>query len=248
MRIIELGMIMIIGGFLEMLSVSLIMPFMQAVMNPDELMGQWYVQKVCGVFGIESSRTFLVLLAFMLAIIYVLKNLYLLLQMRVQNRFVFANQFMTKQRLLHNFLSRPYEYYLGVSSGEILRVINDDTGNTFATLTDLLTMISELVVSGILMVTIFVISPGITLAIAVLLLVMMFFVLRILRPIMRKSGEKNMTASSNMNKWLLQSIQGIKEMKITRKQEFFEKNFEKNGWVSVKTSYNSAFLEASLVS
>ena len=146
-RILELAVIMIFGAFLEMMSVSLILPFMEAVMNPDKVMANGIVQWVCALFGIGAAKTFLVFLGLALAMIYVFKNIFLLWQMRTQNRFVFNNRFMVQQRLLHNYLSRPYEYFLGVDSGEVLRVINEDTSQTFELLSGLLSghwMISRL--------------------------------------------------------------------------------------------------------
>lgn len=237
-RVIELGVIMVIGGFLEMLSVSLIMPFMEAVMKPEELMANPVVKFVCGVFGIESHRTFLVLLAIFLALIYVLKNVFLVFQMRVQNRFVWNNMFSTQQRLLANYLSRPYEYFLKVSSGDVLRVIENDTQGTFNLLSSLLSFTTETVVSAILVVTIFVISPMLTLLMGALLFGIMIVILKVLRPMLRKSGIKNQNSNSEMKKWLLQSIQGVKELKIMRREKFFQDNYGKSGQIYVKTVYN----------
>lgn len=57
-RILELALLMMLGGFLEMLSVSLLMPFINAVMNPDEIMNIVFIRKLCGFLGINSARTF----------------------------------------------------------------------------------------------------------------------------------------------------------------------------------------------
>lgn len=237
-RILELALIMIFGAFLEMLSVSLILPFMEAVMNPDKTMANALVKWVCGIFGIGSAKTFLVFLGLLLACIYVFKNVFLLWQMRTQNRFVFNNRFMVQQRLLHNYLSRPYEYFLGVDSGEVLRVINEDTAQTFNLLSDLLSLFSELVVSTVLIVTAFVIAPGMTLAMAGILLVLLVLIVLVLRPMLARAGVENQKAGAKMNQWMLQAIQGIKELKIMRKEKFFEDNYMRDGSRYVKSAYN----------
>ena len=36
-RIIELSALMIVGGFMEMLSVTMILPFISAIMDPEEV-------------------------------------------------------------------------------------------------------------------------------------------------------------------------------------------------------------------
>ncbi len=241
-RILELALLMMLGGFLEMLSVSLLMPFINAVMNPDEIMNIVFIRKLCGFLGINSARTFLMLMAMALAGVYILKNLFLLFQMNIQHRFVYNNMFATQERLLHNYLARPYEYFLGISSGEVLRIIGNDTRDTFSLLMSVLFLCSELTVSLILIVTIFVIAPGMTLGMAVLLAVMVAVILKILRPVLRKAGTENQKAFASMNKWLLQAIQGIKELKIMHREPFFEQNFSKSGKIYVKSTYLSQTL------
>ncbi len=68
---------MVIAGFIEMLSVTLILPFIEVIMNSDEVMANRYVQMLCRAFGIESHRTFLTFLALVMAVVYVVKNIFL---------------------------------------------------------------------------------------------------------------------------------------------------------------------------
>lgn len=216
---------------------ALILPFINAVMTPEKIMTNRYVQMISGVFGIESHRTFLVFLALVMAVIYVAKNIFLLLQMMVQKRFVYNNRFMTQQRLLRNYLLRPYEYFLEVKSGEVLRVIGGDTATTFSILTQILSLFSELVVSAALLGTVFVISPGLTLRMAAILLMTVFLILWAIRPFLQKAGRTYQKANAGMNQWLLQSLQGIKEVKLMRRERYFENKFEQDGRLFVKASY-----------
>lgn len=43
------------------------------------------------------------------------------------------------------YLHRPYEYFLNVESGEIVRVISDDTRSTFNLLSTVLSFFTEAV-------------------------------------------------------------------------------------------------------
>lgn len=234
-RIIALVVMMIGGGFLEMCSVSLVIPFMNAIMSPDETMNKWYVRLVCNIFGIESVRTFLILAAIVLAMVYMLKNVYLVYEYNIQFRFVYRNMFDMQRRLLDNYIHRHYEYFLGVSSGEIIRIINTDTPNVFHMLTVLLNIFSELVVAMVLIATVFVIAPFATAGMAIVLFFMVIIVSAFIRKIMHKAGIENQRASAGMNKWLLQSIQGIKEIKVMGKEGFFQDNYDKYGRSYVQT-------------
>ena len=228
-RIFELVVLMIIGGILETLSVSLILPFMDVVMNPEQIMSKPYVQWICDLMGIQIPKTFLVLLSLVLALIYLLKNLYLLFEYNIQYRFVYGNMLAMQKRLLNNIIHRPYEYFLGLSSGDVMRIISTDTPQVFIMLTTILQLFTELVVSGMLIVAVFIMAPEITIIMAVILLLLTIIINRILKPILRRAGKETQTSASGMNKWLLQSIQGIKELKVAGKEEFFEENFNKHG-------------------
>lgn len=228
-RIFELVIMMIIGGVLETCSVSLILPFMNVVMEPEDTMQNSFVRSICGFLGVESSRAFLVLLAVVLAGVFLLKNVFLLFEYNMQYRFVYGNMFAMQERLLSNLIHRPYEYFLKVNSGEVVRIINTDTPQTFGLLTTMLQLFTEIVVSGMMIVTVFVIAPMITLILAVVMLIMVILISWIIKPILNRAGRDVQSSAAGMNKWLLQSIQGIKELKVTAKEEFFSGNFNRYG-------------------
>ena len=176
LRIAELIILMIAGGLLEMCSVSLVIPFMNAVMDPGKIMSKWYVKWICDLLDLHSPRTFLVVIAIALAFVYILKNIYLLFEFNIQYRFVYGNMFAMQRRLLDCYIHRPYEFFLKASSSEIIRVVNSDTANTFGTLSTLLSMFTELVVSGMLIITIFFITPVATACIAAILLFLLIII------------------------------------------------------------------------
>ena len=228
-RIFQLVILMIIGGILETLSVSLILPFMDVVMNPEQTMSKPYVQWICDLFGIQIPKTFLVLLSLVLALIYLFKNVYLLFEYNIQYRFVYGNMLAMQKRLLNTIIHRPYDYFLGLSSGDVMRIISTDTPQVFQMLTNLLSLFTELVVSGMLIIAVFVMAPEITIIMAVILFILMMIINRILKPILRKAGKETQASVSGMNKWLLQSVQGIKELKVAGKEDFFEENYNQYG-------------------
>ena len=244
-RIGELIIIMLIGGLFETLSVTVILPFMQVVMKPEEVMNRSYVKVICDIFGIHSDRTFLVFLSLLIAMMYLLKNVYLLAEYNVQYRFVFNNRFMLQQRVLHTIIHRPYQFFLNTSSAEIMRLVGGDTDAAFDILINLLNLATELVVSGMLIVTILIMSPVITLCIAVVLLVLVVLIYRIARPIQTATGKEAQRAETGRGKWLLQAIQGIKEIKVVSNEKFFEDKYEYYGKIANDTRRKSQILSLS---
>ncbi len=220
-----------------MLSVSMMLPFVKVMMNPSKTMNNNIVTKICTILGIHSDKQFLVCMSITMALVYIAKNVFLLFELTVQNKFVYNNMFMTQQRLLRSYLSRPYEYYMDIKSGEVLRVIGADTTQAYGILAQIVYFLSELVVSTALLVIVFLIVPVITTIMAIVLVALTGLLMAVLKPLLNRAGHLRQSSNAEMNQWILQSIQGIKEIKVTRSDKFFERKFDKAGRDYVKSTY-----------
>ena len=228
-RVIIIGVMMIIGAFLETLGVGLILPLVSAITTPNFITTNKYAIMICDFFDLHSPRTFMVVVIGALIFIYIFKNLYLLLEYYVQYRFTCNNRFSVQSRLMEIYLRRPYEYFLDAETGEITRVITNDTANTFALLSTVLSFFTEAVVSVALIVTIIAADPFMAFLLAAVLGSVMFLIGKMIKPVLRKAGVSFQKNIGQMNKWLFQSISGIKEIKVTQKEEYFLEQFSKYG-------------------
>lgn len=228
-RIVILFVLMLIGAFLEVLGVSLMLPLVSAIMQPDIIETNQLARWVCNLLNLHSHRTFAVICIIALIFVYVVKDLFLMLQYYAQYRFVYNNRFVTQQKLLWTYMKRPYEFYLNAESGEIVRVVQSDVGQTYLLLTTLLQFATESIVSLALIITIFVVDPFMTLFVAFMMGLTILGIAKIVKPILHWAGMENQKSSALTNKWLLQSINGIKEIKITQREMFFESNYERAG-------------------
>lgn len=228
-KVAILFIMMLIGAFLETIGVSMIIPLVSAIMKPEELGENSYVIWICDVFHLESITSFVILLIFAMIFLYIFKNVFLLFQYYVQNRFVYNNRFRVQKRLLNDYLHRPYEYFLHASTGEIIRVLNSDVTHAFAALTTMLSFFMEAVVSAMLILTLFVVDFTITIMVAVLLGVLVLVIGVVIKPINKKAGIKLQKNNALSSKWTLQSIAGIKEIKVMQKEEYFNSQYYKYG-------------------
>ena len=228
-RILVLFFMMLIGACFEVLGVSMMLPFVTAVMNPDIITDNTICAWICEVFRLDGHTSFVIWCIVVLVIIYIVKAVYLTFEYSIQYRFVFNNRFMTQGRLLSAYLNRPYEYFLAAQSGEIIRIVQEDTKNAFDMLTVILGFATEAVVSLAVIITVMVINPFMTLFVAAALLLVMMLISKELRPVLRREGQTYQKTYAATNKWLLQSISGIKEVKVTQTEDFFLGNFVKYG-------------------
>jgi len=220
MRILLLGFLMVIGGILEMLGVSMVLPLMTAVMDKN-FMEKSYVQTLCSIFRISTYYEVMMLLLGALIFIYIFKNAFLFLEYFLQYRFVCNNRFLVQRRLLEVYMYRPYEFYLNATTGEIMRIINTDTINAFNLLTTVLNFFTEVVVSAALITIIFILDPSMAALIGLVLGIIMVLMFKAVKPVLRRASQKFMKNTSLANKWLLQSLNGIKDVKVSHKEEYF---------------------------
>lgn len=228
-RVVIIAIMMVIGASLETLGVGLILPLVSAITTPDIIMTNKYAKLVCEIFDLHATRTFMIVVIAALIFVYIFKNIYLFGEYYVQYRFICNNRFAVQHRLMEKYLERPYEYFLKAESGEIVRVITDDTRNTFNLLSTVLSFFTEAIISAALIVVIIVTDPVMAILIASVLGGTMLLISRLVKPILRKAGLKFQKNSAKMNQWLLQSISGIKEVKVTGKEGFFLTQFSKYG-------------------
>lgn len=221
--------ITLIGAFLEVLGVSLMLPLVSAIMNPDIIYTNSTIKHICEVLDLHSHRTFVIVCIVCLIAVFVFKDVFLIGQYYIQSRFIYNNQFATQQKLFKIFMNKSYEYYLNAESGEILRIIQNDVVTSYALLTTLMGMLTETIVSLALIITIFIINPMMTVFVAAMLGLIMLVITKVVKPILRSKGIEKQEQSALLYKWILQGITGIKEIKVANKEKFFEQNYEMSG-------------------
>lgn len=239
-RLVVLFFLMLVGAILEVLGVSLMLPLLSAIMQPDIIEKNEVVKQICKILDLHSHRTFTIICIIALIIIFIIKDLFLIIQYYIQYRFTFNNRFATQKKLLEAFLKRPYEYYLYAQSGEIIRVIQNDVGETYGLLTTLLTFATEGITTIALTLTIFLVDPLMTFFVAIMMGTAMMLIAKGIKPLLQKEGlirQKNLALT---NKWLLQAINGIKEVKVTQKEHFFKEQYSTSGYKVIRAERKNA--------
>lgn len=241
-KIVFIVILMLIGAALETASVSLVVPLMTALMQKDFLETSEAAMFVCNVFGLESLKEFVLLIVVVLAAMFIIKDLFLYFEYYVQTRFICNNRIATMRNLMEVYLQRPYEFFLNASSGEIIRVIKNDTAGTFGLLTAVMSFFTELIVAIALLTTLIVADPMMALVVVILLGAVMLIVYSLIKPTLKIAGKTVQENNAIANTWILQSVAGVKEMKVAHKESFFVEQYTKYARLSVDAEKTSTVL------
>lgn len=230
----RLLVMMIISAGLETGAVMMVMAVVQLIINPVALeQGETY-QKICDMLNLQNTVQFSVLAILFLIGLYIAKNLFAFFLQRNLYRFVYSNQFKTASSLMKNFVRREYEYYLDAETAVIQRSITADVNNMYALIMSVLQIASEIIVVIFLVGALALEDPVMTVVIAVLLLVTLVVIKNIIKPIMNRTGKENQDYGASMYAWISQTVQGIKEIKVAGREQYFIGEYCKVGEGYVK--------------
>lgn len=224
-----LMVMMVIGAFLEMTSITLVIPVVTAVIQPDVLDKYEIVRSVCNLLHINTTLQFTVVSMIALILIFIAKDAFLFWQQKRMYRFVFTNQFQTAERLLRSYVNKDYEYFLNAETSVIQRSITADINNMYTLVLAMLQLVSEVIVFLFVGITLFILDPLMTLTLCVLLIVTLLVIKRIIKPIMNRTGKANQDYGASMYEWITQTVTGIKEVKVNAKEQYFIGEYLKQG-------------------
>lgn len=245
-QLVLLGFMIFIGGFLETLGVSTMIPVVTVLLTPEKV--QEYIDKyevlgnICTVFHITSVNQVAVSLLLFLMAVYVIKNLYLLFLVYRQNTFITQNRNNMISRVMAEFLNRPYEQYLGADIPTVFRITDSDIPQTFALMLAVLSLASEVVVSCLIFLVLLIQNVKMTLFVMFVFGVLTLVIVKVLKPRLNRIGVKNQEIQSRIAKWRIQATYGLKDVKVLNREEFFVRNYYETGKVGANVARNYAVL------
>lgn len=244
---VVLAVMILIGGVFETLGVSMLIPAVNAIMQPDLVREK--IEKFPALshfltqdLQLNTDEKLLCALFGFLIGLYVVKNLYLLLLAYKQNRFIARARNDMISRVMREFLNRPYEEYLGADIPTVFRITDGDIPHTFSLVLALLQLMTECVVSLFLVIYLIRVNWQMTLLLMLVLALLTLWNARVLKKKLNAIGKRNQDIQSRIAKWRIQSIYGLKDVKVLNRQDFFIRNYYESGKVGAELATKYAVL------
>lgn len=218
---------MILSSGLELLGVSIIYPFLQMMLTPEEIKIKWYTKCIFYLNPNTTEQAVLLILGVSIILIYLVKNAFMIINAYAQNSFAAKFQKNISVKLLSAYLRRPYQFFLNVNSSEIMRGISSDVNGVYQILLNLFTLVAEvwtIIVLGFFLITTDAIMTigAMTLAFFCLLVTILGF-----KDKMKTAGRKAREAAGLKGKYGYQAVTGIKEITVLdRRNNFIEQYSE----------------------
>lgn len=229
-----LFIMMVVAAFLETAAVFMVMQVVALIVDPKKLESGDTYRMICDLLNIDSTVTFSVLAIFGCIMLYVIKNGFQFVLQKSLYRFTFQNQFTTATKLMKSYVRRDYEYYLNAETSVIQRSITADVSNMYALILSVLQIASEVIVALFLVVYLATLDVIMTIIVGTLVLLSLIIIKKIIKPIMNRTGRENQDYGAAMFSWISQTVQGIKDIKVTGKEQYFIGQYCKVGEGYVK--------------
>mgnify|MGYP002512225832 CR=1 FL=1 len=220
-----LVVLMVIGAFLQTAGVGMLVQVVSVVVDPRSVENSALVRGFYDFLGCRDFQSFSVTVMVLLTVTFGVKNLFLFLQQKLTFAFVYTNQFRTSERMMRNYLRRGYEFYLNADTAVVQRSITSDVNNMYALILALLQLVSDGVVSLFVIGYCLMTNGLMTVLLAFSLGILMAVVKKVLKPVMYRAGKENQDYYSSLFKWISQTVQGIKEVKVTCKEQYFVEEY-----------------------
>lgn len=217
-KIIYLIILMVVGGFLELLGVAGIFPLISAITS-----------------GKVRDISSIVYLAAALLIIYVVKNLFLVFMYNSIYKFVFDGRSKLATRLFEVYMREPYAFHLNRNVAIIQRAVRSDVDGFYHLVRSLLQLLSELIICFVLACLLIYTDLYMALFLMAMLAVCVGTVVILSKKKVKRLGSEDMEYNGKMNQWLMQGIGGIKEVRLLGTEKYFVDSF---GEYSDKSSVN----------
>ncbi len=233
----------LVAALIETVGVSVIIPVVQVVVSPDELMQQFYMRPIMELFHLKTSTEVILFVCACVGIIYIIKNAYSFVYTWASAKFSNKIRRELAVRVLQTYMNQGYIFFVENNSSRLIRGISSDVNSVQAVITSLFSSICKVLI--IICMTLFIIIQTPLIALAILCLVIFCFAISqvVFRKPMRRFGVSSRDYSFRASQASLEAIQGHKEILVFGRQDYFVNEYLKN-----MIGYNRAEVQMSVAS
>ena len=213
-----------INSFFELVSLAVFYPTLSILF--DENYDFTKIDNLLNNFDIQiiNFNGYLYFFLGLIFIIFLIKNVFFMYFVYKQNQFVREIRMRTSGSLIDKYIYLSYPIFFKKTLPNILR--NIDLSISFSTVTlALITFFSEIIIFALLIIFLLSVEFKLTIAIIIIILLLIYLIKGLSKKKFYNIGAKSQKYAQNFKKELLQIFTGIREIKILKKEEYFNKKF-----------------------
>jgi ABC-type bacteriocin/lantibiotic exporter with double-glycine peptidase domain len=227
-----------IGMLFEIIGIGILIPILDVLLNSNN--SNFLISYLKNNFGIQNQISLLQYVLFLFLIIILIKSIFLIVLSYFKFRFIATVTNHTTNELFKGYLYSPYKYHVNTNSSILIRNIQIEMTEFNSTLQSFMTVITEFTVAvGLVFFLLYTEPFGAIFTGTLLLFATITFQLLIKRKL-SKWGQMRQELDGEINKTLIQSFSGIKDIKLLMVENHFYNKFYK--YVNKKIDLQSRYV------
>ncbi|MBQ3356244.1 MAG: ABC transporter ATP-binding protein [Oscillospiraceae bacterium] len=231
-----LFILQLIETALDFFGVALILPFVNLLVNAEQMQASWWYRIVVRLIGTEEMSSVLLFLTGLMALVYLVKNLFIMFLTWLRINFIGKSKIRMGARMITCYMHKPYTFHLQRNTSEIIRNINGDVNGAFSVISSMFALVSDALIVISLTTYLFAVDLQMTVGILIALAICSALYFLVVRKKIRTIGQENRKVTAKMYKAIQQAMGGIKEVKIMGREKFFADVYKRSGAESVELS------------
>lgn len=221
-----LGLLICLNSIMEAVGVGLVFGLMKLIENPALIVENEKLSAVYDWFGFASNREFMTAAVLFLFAAFAFKAVLFLLVTWQKYSFTTRNEAAVAKRLFHRYLDCPYQQVAERNSAELItNIANRVFAVVQTTVMGAITIVTDLFTVAAVTLVLMTLEPFVTLGTAIFLGVAVVVSVTALRPFLYRMGTQDVAYSEAFLKVLKESLDSLKEIRISGSARFFARRF-----------------------
>jgi ABC-type multidrug transport system fused ATPase/permease subunit len=221
-QLVFVVLILLVMGFIELIGVGSIGPFVSIVSNAEMIHTNPYLQKAFEVFHFSSDTDFIIIFGIAVAIMLAVSNVCLAFINYLLYSYTGKRHYSISMRLFEKYLRQPYIFFLNTNTATLSNNILNEAGSLVnGVLLNFLNLISSGIIATSIIVLLFIIQPILALAISVVFSLLYILIFYTVRKFLDRKGKERYTLNTLKYKYVNETFGGIKDVKILGKERVF---------------------------
>lgn len=225
-KVLLIFLCIFISGLLEMISISLMLPIIIAVLDINQIKDIEFFNNIFNQFNLNSDTSIIAFIIIIFFAVILIKNLVIYITKLIQRYYIVKNSNITQKELYNSYLNIDYNSYLSLETNNIINNINMIVPKVFVLLENILNLVSEVLVLIFLFLFMLYINKEITIVFCLVIILFIVISQKYLNEKTRSNGKKSNKIFSLMLKNVSEAITGFKEIKILAKENVFVDKYQ----------------------
>lgn len=240
-KMVVIFLAVLAGALLETLGVSSLLPFVQVLASPDELMQEEYIVILARWFSITDAKVITVMVGVAVIVVFLIKNIGLTISSYLLVKFKAELTKELRYQMMCCYMNRPYLFFVNSDTGDIVRGVSGDVDSVRSIIDYIFHILTEGLV--IILVGIYVVYKDPFMALGVIIVGFICFggIVFALKKKMSNLGLVSRRAEGQTYSITTQIVHGIKDIMIRQKREVFLKRFDDANEKTRKAQIGSQF-------